>query len=901
MQYRGVNELRELFLSFFEEKGCLRLNSFSLVPHNDNSLLIINSGMAPMKPWFTGQEIPPRRRVTTCQKCIRTGDLENVGKTARHGTYFEMLGNFSFGDYFKKEAIPWAWEFLTERVGLDPERLYPSVYVDDEEAYNIWLNDMHIPAERIYKFGKEDNFWEHGSGPCGPCSEIYYDRGEKYGNGPEDVMGGEGDRFMEVWNIVFSQFNNDGENHYTDLDQKNIDTGMGLERLAVAVQDVGSIFDVDTLKSLRDLICELAGGIAYETPETRESDVSVRIITDHARSMTFMISDGIMPSNNGRGYVLRRIIRRAVRHGRKLGIKGSFLPTLAERVIETSKDGYPELDEKKDFILSVVRAEEEKFEKTYEQGMEILEEMEAELARNGKKELSGEDAFKLYDTYGFPVDNTKEILEEKGFTVDEEGFKAAMEKQKKQARKDRLESGKMSEYSGHSATVYDELDPELSCTFDGYDKLVKESKIVSMVSLGDDEAVVEALSDGESGAIITEDTPFYGTMGGQIGDIGLIVLGSEDAGEAAALGKGAAVFEVERTEHVGGNKIAHIGVMRNGMIKLGDVVTLKVDAKNRMNTCRNHSATHLLQKALREVLGTHVEQAGSYQDAGRTRFDFSHFQAMTKDELKRVEDMVNEKIQEGLSVKTDIMSLEEAKKSGAMALFGEKYGSTVRVVRMGDFSTELCGGTHVSNTLEIGQFKIISEAGVAAGVRRIEALTGENVRKYYENLEKEINTAAELVKATPATLAEHIKSLQKELKELKSENEALKSKEAKNALGNVMDNVTEVNGVKFLAAHVAGVDMNELRNLGDDLKAKLGEGVVLLISDKDGKVSMVAMATDAAVKAGAHAGNLIKQVAPIVGGGGGGRPNMAQAGGKDASKIDEAVAKAGDVIKDQIK
>ena len=901
MQYRGVNELRELFLSFFEEKGCLRLNSFSLVPHNDNSLLIINSGMAPMKPWFTGQEIPPRRRVTTCQKCIRTGDLENVGKTARHGTYFEMLGNFSFGDYFKKEAIPWAWEFLTERVGLDPERLYPSVYVDDQEAYDIWLNDMHIPAERIYKFGKEDNFWEHGSGPCGPCSEIYYDRGEKYGNGPEDVMGGEGDRFMEVWNIVFSQFNNDGENHYTDLAQKNIDTGMGLERLAVAVQDVASIFDVDTLKSLRDLICEIAGGIEYDKPETHESDISVRIITDHSRSMTFMISDGIMPSNNGRGYVLRRIIRRAVRHGRKLGIKGSFLPALVERVIETSKDGYPELDEKKDFILSVVKAEEEKFEKTYEQGMEILEEMEAALSASGEKMLSGEDAFKLYDTYGFPVDNTKEILEEKGFTVDEEGFRAAMEKQKKQGRKDRLESGKMSEYSGHAATVYDELDPEISCSFDGYNKLEMDSRVVSMVSLGEEEAVVEALSDGEEGAIITESTPFYGTMGGQVGDTGVIVLGETSDKEEAKLGKGAAVFEVKKTEHIGGNKIAHIGVMKSGMIKLNDTVTLKVDASNRMDTCRNHSATHLLQKALREVLGTHVEQAGSFQDAGRTRFDFSHFQAMTKEELKKVEDIVNEKIREGLSVRTDVMTLEEAKKSGAMALFGEKYGAEVRVVRMGDFSVELCGGTHVENTLQIGQFKIVSEAGVAAGVRRIEALTGENVRKYYENLEKEINAAAELVKATPATLADHIKSLQKELKDLKSENEALKSREAKNALGNVMDNVTEVNGVKFLAAHVAGVDMNELRNLGDDLKAKLGEGVVLLISDKDGKVSMVAMATDAAVKAGAHAGNLIKAVAPIVGGGGGGRPNMAQAGGKDASRIDEAVKKAGEVIKEQIK
>ena len=894
MQYRGVNELRELFLSYFEEKGCLRINSFSLVPHNDNSLLIINSGMAPMKPWFTGQEIPPRRRVTTCQKCIRTGDLENVGKTARHGTFFEMLGNFSFGDYFKKEAIPWAWEFLTERVGLDPDRLYPSVYVDDQEAYDIWKNVMHIPEDHIYKFGKEDNFWEHGSGPCGPCTEIYYDRGEKYGNGPEDVMGGEGDRYMEVWNVVFSQFNNDGKGNYSDLAQKNIDTGMGLERLAVAVQDVGSIFDVDTLKDLRDLICELAGGVKYEAPGCEESDVSVRIVTDHARAMTFMISDGIMPSNNGRGYVLRRIIRRAVRHGRKLGIGGSFLPTLASRVIETSKDGYPELDEKKDFILSVVKAEEEKFEKTYEQGMEILEEMEAKLTASGAHELSGEDAFKLYDTYGFPLDNTKEILEEKGFTVDEAAFQAAMDSQKKQARNDRLASGKMADYSGHAATVYDELDPAIASSFVGYDKLEADSKIVAMVSLaaGDadaEDAVVEALSDGEHGAIITAETPFYGTMGGQVGDTGVIELGSE------------AAFEVTSTEHVGGNKIAHIGVMRKGMLKLGDTVTLKVDEKNHMATCRNHSATHLLQKALREVLGTHVEQAGSFQDAGRTRFDFSHFQAMTREELQKVEDMVNEKIQEGLEVRTDVMTLEEAKKSGAMALFGEKYGAEVRVVRMGDLSTELCGGTHVKNTLQIGQFKILSETGVAAGVRRIEALTGDNVRTYYENLEHEMLAAAELVKATPATLKEHIQSLQKEVKELRSENEALKSKEAQNALGNVMDSVVEIKGVKFLGAHVSGVDMNELRNLGDDLKTKLGEGVILLISDKDGKVSMVAMATDGAVKSGAHAGNLIKQIAPIVGGGGGGRPNMAQAGGKDAAKIDEAIAAASAAVEAQIK
>ena len=910
MQYRGVNELRELFLSFFEEKGCLRLNSFSLVPHNDNSLLIINSGMAPMKPWFTGQEIPPRRRVTTCQKCIRTGDLENVGKTARHGTYFEMLGNFSFGDYFKKEAIPWAWEFLTERVGLDPERLYPSVYVDDQEAYDIWLNDMHIPADHIYKFGKEDNFWEHGSGPCGPCTEIYYDRGPKYGNGPEDVMGGEGDRYMEVWNVVFSQFNNDGHGNYTDLVQKNIDTGMGLERLAVAVQDVGSIFDVDTLKSLRDLVCALAGNIEYEKPGTEKTDVSVRILTDHARAMTFMISDGIMPSNNGRGYVLRRIIRRAVRHGRKLGIQGSFLPTLAENVIDGSKDGYPELEEKRAFILSVIKSEEDKFEKTYEQGMEILNSMEDALRSSGKTELSGEDAFRLYDTYGFPIDNTKEILDEQGFTVDEDGFNVQMKKQKETAREDRKKSGKNDEYMGAAATVYENIDAHITTKFTGYDTLETKSKIVAMAALypadaDDEDALVDALSDGQTGAIITEETPFYGTMGGQVGDIGLIVLGSddasEDAKEGAALGKGAAVFEVRATEHVAGNKIAHIGVVRKGMFKLSDSVTLRVDQKERMATCRNHSATHLLQKALREVLGTHVEQAGSYQDSGRTRFDFSHFQAMTKEELKKVEDLVNAEIQAALPVKTDIMTLEEAKKTGAMALFGEKYGDSVRVVSMGDFSKELCGGTHVKNTLEIGQFKILSESGVAAGVRRIEALTGDNVRAYYERLEEQMNEASALVKATPATLKDHIAALQKQIKDLEAENEAMKQKEAKNALSGVMDKVIDIKGVKFLAADMKNVDMNELRTLGDDLKTKLGNAIIVLTSEKDGKVSLVSMATDSAVKLGAHAGNLIKAVAPVLGGGGGGRPNMAQAGGKDASKIKEALEKAKEVAESQIK
>ena len=901
MQYRGVNELRELFLSYFEEKGCLRLNSFSLVPHNDTSLLIINSGMAPMKPWFSGQEIPPRRRVTTCQKCIRTGDLENVGKTARHGTYFEMLGNFSFGDYFKKEAIPWAWEFLTERVGLDPDRLYPSVYKEDEEAYNIWLNDMHIPAERIYKFGKADNFWEHGSGPCGPCSEIYYDRGEKYGNGPDDVMGGEGDRYMEVWNIVFTQFNNDGKGNYTELVQKNIDTGMGLERLAVAVQDVGSIFDVDTLKSLRDLICRLAGGILYEQPDTYDSDVSVRICTDHARAMTFMISDGIMPSNNGRGYVLRRLIRRAVRHGRKLGIKGSFLPELAMNVIETSKDGYPELAEKRDFILNVVRAEEEKFEKTYEQGMAILEEMERALSENGGRQLSGEDAFKLYDTYGFPIDNTKEILEEKGFTVDEDGFEQAMKQQREQARSDRERSGKAATYMGAAATVYEEMDPSLTSRFVGYDTTEAVSSITALACLpslsGDTEgedSVAEALCEGQYGAVITRETPFYGTMGGQVGDRGVITLSGGPQGEATG------VFVVDATEHVAGGKLAHIGHVTSGMFRLGDSVVLQADARARLATCRNHSATHLLQKALREVLGTHVEQAGSYQDTDRTRFDFSHFQAMTTEELQRVEDLVNEKISEGLPVVTKVMSLEEAKKTGAMALFGEKYGDSVRVVEMGGWSVELCGGTHVQNTSQIGQFKILSENGVAAGVRRIEALTGDNVRTYYRSLEREMTEAAELVKATPATLAERIRALQKELRTVRSENESLKAREAQASLGSVMEKVREIHGVPFLAAHVPGVDMNELRNLGDDLKSRLPGGVVVLISDKDGKVSLVSMVSEEAMAKGAHAGNLVKAIAKEVGGGGGGRQNMAQAGGKNPTGIPKALEEAGTALEQQL-
>ena len=878
MKAYGVNELRKMFLEFFESKGHLAMKSFSLVPHNDKSLLLINSGMAPLKPYFTGAEIPPRRRVTTCQKCIRTGDIENVGKTARHGTFFEMLGNFSFGDYFKDEAIHWSWEFLTQVVGLDPERLYPSVYQDDDEAFEIWNKEIGIAPERIFRFGKEDNFWEHGAGPCGPCSEIYYDRGEKYGCGkPGCTVGCECDRYMEIWNNVFTQFENDGNGNYTELIQKNIDTGMGLERLAVVVQDVDSIFDVDTLQALRNKVCEMAG-VAYE--EDEEKDVSIRLITDHIRSATFMISDGIMPTNEGRGYVLRRLIRRAARHGRLLGIPGAFLAKLSETVIEGSKDGYPELDEKREFIFKVLGQEEEKFNKTIDQGLNILAGMEADMKAAGQTVLAGKDAFTLYDTYGFPLDLTKEILDEKGYTIDEEGFKAAMEEQRVKARSAR----ETTNYMGADATVYDSIDPAVTSTFVGYDRLTHESKITVLTT---ETEVTEAVSDGEKATIFVDETPFYATMGGQEGDKGVIRTAD-------------AVFEVEDTIKLLGGKIGHIGKVVKGMFKTGDVVTLEVDPAGRANTCKNHSATHLLQKALKTVLGSHVEQKGSLVTPDRLRFDFVHFAPMTAEEIAKTEELVNKEIQAALPVVTDIMNTDDAKKTGAMALFGEKYSDKVRVVSMGDFSKELCGGTHVENTSQITVFKIVSEAGIAAGVRRIEALTGDGVFRYYRQLEEKLDKASALLKTTPAELENKIAHLQAEVKALHSENESLKAKMAQDALGDVMNQVTEVKGIKLLAAQVEGVDMNGLRDLGDDLKNKLGEGVVVLASAKDGKVSLMAMATHGAMKAGAHAGNLIKGIAAIVGGGGGGRPNMAQAGGKNPEKIGEAVAAAAGILEGQI-
>ncbi len=878
MQKYGVNELRRMFLEFFESKGHLAMKSFSLVPHNDKSLLLINSGMAPLKPYFTGQEIPPCKRVATCQKCIRTGDIENVGKTARHGTFFEMLGNFSFGDYFKKESIAWTWEFLTKVVGLDPDRLYPSVYLEDDEAWEIWNQDIGIPADRIFRFGKEDNFWEHGSGPCGPCSEVYFDRGPEYGCGkPDCTVGCDCDRYMEIWNNVFTQFDNDGNNNYTELEQKNIDTGMGLERLACVVQGVDSMFDVDTICALRDHVCRLAG---VEYGKEEKADVSIRVITDHIRSVTFMISDGILPSNSGRGYVLRRLLRRACRHGRLLGIKGEFLIELAQTVIDGSKDGYPELEEKRDFIFKVITKEEEQFNRTIDQGLSILAGMESKMEENGETILAGEEAFRLYYTYGFPVDLTKEILEEKGFSIDEEGFRKAEQAQKETAK------GTFGEhtYSGTDETIYDSIDPSVTSVFVGYDHLTHCSPITVLTT---ENEIVDALTEGQKGTIFVEETPFYAASGGQEADTGVI---RTEEGE----------FRVEDVVKLLGGKIGHVGVATKGMLKAGDQAELLVDPEKRALSANNHSATHLLHKALRMVLGSHVEQAGSSVNEERLRFDFTHFSALTPEEIQKVEAIVNEQIQKNLAVKVENLPIEEARKTGAAALFGEKYGDIVRVVSMGDFSIEFCGGTHVPNTGVITAFKIISETGVAAGVRRIEALTSKGLMKYYGELEEKLHRAAKLLKTSPDKLEEKLGHLQAENKELKGEVESLKSRLAKDAMGDVTDQITEVKGLPLLAAKIEGVDMNGLRELGDQLKEKLGEGVVVLASAVDGKVSLMAMATDGAVKKGAHAGNLIKAIASLVGGGGGGRPNMAQAGGKNPEGIDQAVASVKEVLEDQL-
>ena len=866
MKKMGLNEIREKYLSFFEAKGCLRLDSFSLVPKNDASLLLINSGMAPMKKWFTGAEIPPKKRVTTCQKCIRTPDIECVGKTARHGTFFEMLGNFSFGDYFKREAISWAWEFLTKVMEIPEDVLWITVYEEDDEARDIWVNEIGVSPERVVKMGKEDNFWEHGTGPCGPCSEIHVDRGADWGCGkPDCKLGCDCDRFMEVWNLVFTQFDKDEDGNYNRLANPNIDTGMGLERLACIMQGVGNLFEVDTVQSTMKHICRIAG-VEYKNDE--KTDVSLRVITDHIRSTVMMVSDGVIPSNEGRGYVLRRLLRRAARHGRLLGIEGEFLYTVADTVIDESKSAYPELDEKRDYIKKVVKIEEEKFSKTIEDGLSILNTYIEETKKNGKTVLAGEDAFKLNDTYGFPIDLTVEICEEQGLTVDREGFDAALKTQKETARKNRKDGSSWDDDSAVNIKAE-------ATNFVGYDSLTAESEIVGMVS---ENAEADALGEGDEGIIIVKDSPFYAEMGGQAGDIGCIETANGRA-------------KVIDTKKNGDGVYFHIVKVEEGSISKGDKATLSVCKKNRAAICRNHSTTHLLHKALKEVLGTHVAQAGSEVTAKRLRFDFSHFEAMTMDEIKAVEEKVNEAILEAMPITVEELAIDEAKKLGATAQFGEKYGDTVRVVSMGDYSIEFCGGTHLGNTAEAGLFKIISESGVAAGVRRIEAVTGIGVYEQLIDAKETIVKVADIIKGGVHDIATKAQAMMDENKNLKRELESIKAKMANSGLDDLLDGAEEVKGIKVITKRLGdGLDMNALRTAGDNLKEKAGCAVIVLASAADGKVNIVAMATPDAVKLGAHAGNIIREVAKICGGGGGGKPDSAQAGGKDASKIEEALA-----------
>lgn len=879
MKYLGVNEIREEFLKFFESKDHLRLPSFPLVPRNDNSLLLINSGMAPMKAYFTGQEIPPSKRVTTCQKCIRTGDIDNVGKTARHGTFFEMLGDFSFGDYFKNEIVPWSWEFVTKVLEIPEDRLYVTIYEEDDETGKIWHDVVGLPWDRIVKLGKEDNFWEHGTGPCGPCTEIYYDRGPEYGcDSPTCGVGCDCDRYMEFWNLVLTQFNAEEDGTYTELAMKNVDTGMGLERMATIMQGVDSIFDVDTVKSIRDAVCAKAN---VEYGKDHKTDVSVRVITDHIRSVTMMTADGVLPSNEGRGYVLRRLLRRAARHGKLLGIEGEFLAELSKSVIACSGEAYPELVEKQDYIFKILSIEENSFYKTIDKGMEILKADMEEMKAAGEKVMSGEKSFRLYDTYGFPVDLTKEILAEEGMGIDEDAFTAEMKAQKERARSARAKSN----YMGAAETVYNELPVELETAFAGYDVYdVANAKIVALVA---NEAVAETAQAGDTVAVFLDRTPFYAESGGQVGDQGVI---KTETG----------VVKVTNCVKVVGGKIAHMGEVTEGLVQVGEMACASIDVELRMASSRNHSATHLLHKALRTVLGTHVEQAGSYVSADRLRFDFTHFAAMTADEIKEVERLVNDAIFASYDVHTDEMSIDEARNRGAMALFGEKYGEVVRVVDMGGYSIELCGGAHLKNTAQVGSFKILSENGVAAGVRRIEAVTGKEALKHYQAQEDEIKEICRLVKSTPDKLLSRLEQLLAEQKETAKELEKLKAKMAGGAADEMLSGKVEIGGVAVLAAEVKDMDGNALRTLGDQLKQKLGSGVVVLASGKDGKVNLMAMATDDVVKKGVHAGNIIKAAAAVCGGGGGGRPNMAQAGGKDASKIADALEKAKAVVAEQL-
>lgn len=879
MEKMSLNDIRESYLKFFEGKSHLRLPSFSLVPQSDKSLLIINAGMAPLKPYFTGLQVPPRKRITTCQKCVRTGDIENVGKTSRHGTFFEMLGNFSFGDYFKEEIIPWAWEYVTRVLEIPKDKLYATIYLEDDEAYEIWCKSTDIDPSRIFRLGKEDNFWEIGTGPCGPSSEIHYDRGEGKVNTVEEFLkAADEDRIVEFWNLVFTQFDKDEEGIYHRLSNPNIDTGMGLERIATIMQGVNSIFEVDTIRSILDKVCSIAK-VTYG--KEHKTDVSIRIITDHVRSMTFMIGDGILPSNEGRGYVLRRVLRRAARHGRTLGLKNIFLHDLCDVVIENSKGAYPELLEKRDYIKKVIKLEEERFEETIDSGINILMQYIEELESSKVKTLSGEKAFKLYDTYGFPLELTLEILEEKDMSVDIDAFNTEMKNQRERARAAREESN----YMGSEDSVLNKIDGDLITSFTGYETLKNDSMVVLLIK---EDEIVDTLRKGDYGIILTEETPFYAEMGGQVGDCGIVYNNNFKA-------------EVLDTKKNISGKTIHFVKMLEGIVNKSDLVTLQVDEIRRNNIQKNHTATHMLHEALKEVLGKHVNQAGSYVDDVRLRFDFTHFSSIDEKELKSIEDLVNKNIMKVYNVTTNIMDLDEAKKSGAMALFDEKYGKEVRVVSVGDYSMELCGGTHVKNTGEIGLFKILSETGVAAGIRRIEAVTGFSALRLIEEKANLLKEVGSLIKTSEKDIVSKITSQITELKEKDKEIIDLKRKLIGNVEEDILNRLMVVKDIKVASAILNDIDGDALRDLGDKLRNKIIEGLIVLGSSYQGKVQILAMATKGAVTKGIHCGKIVKEIASVTGGGGGGRPDMAQAGGKLPEKLPEAMKKLPEILETLVK
>ncbi|MBQ6820348.1 MAG: alanine--tRNA ligase [Clostridium sp.] len=879
MKYMGTNELREAYLKFFESKEHLRLESFPLVPKNDKSLLLINAGMAPLKPYFTGLQEPPRKRITTCQKCIRTGDIENVGKTSRHGTFFEMLGNFSFGDYFKEEIIPWAWEFITEVLQIPKDKLYVTIYLEDNEAFDIWCKKTDVDPNRIFRLGKDDNFWEIGVGPCGPCTEIHYDRGNGVITNVDDfVKASDEDRVVEFWNLVFTQFDKDEDGNYNKLSNPNIDTGMGLERIATIMQGVDNIFEIDTVRNILNKVSVLS---KVKYGEDNNKDISLRIITDHVKSVTMLISDGVQPSNEGRGYVLRRLLRRAARHGRLLGIKGLFLTELVESVIENYGNAYPNLKENKEYIEKIVSLEEQRFNETIDSGMIILNDYIEEMQASNEKVLKGEKAFKLYDTYGFPIELTEEILEEKGMKVDHDAFKAEMEEQRQRARNARGESS----YMGSDESPINKIEASVNTEFVGYTDISVNSNIVV---LANDDSFVEELNKDEKGYVVTEKTPFYAEMGGQVGDKGTIKTKSGEA------------YVYDTKKNVGGKTIHYIKVIE-GSIKLNEKAELSIDLVRRRNIEKNHTATHMLHEALKEIVGKHVNQAGSYVDNERLRFDFAHFKALSEEEINALEDLVNRKIMEVFNVGTDLMTLDEAKESGAMALFDDKYGDKVRVVSVGEFSKELCGGTHVNNSGEIGFFKIISETGVAAGIRRIEALTGINAIRYMEEKQRLLKEACSALKCSEKDIIKKINSQGTEIKEKDKEILELKNKLASGIEDEILASVKEIKGIKVVAFSVEDIDGNSLRDLADKVRNKVNSGVVVLLSKVSGKVNLIAMATKDVLEKGIHCGKIIKEVASVVGGGGGGRPDMAQAGGKKPENIEDAIEVTYSVVESLVK